>query len=58
MGELRVIAGRHALQENLSPGYLSRMQQRARKDWQQEYYWAPGTGLPDRAPSFEEVAGR
>ena len=51
-------AGLHALQENLSPGYLNRMQQRARKDWQQDFWWTPGTGLPDRAPSFEEVAGR
>ena len=51
-------AGLHALQENLSPGYLNRMQQRARKDWNQDFYWAPGTGMPDRAPSFEEVAGR
>ncbi len=51
-------AGLHALQENLSPGYLSRMQQRARKDWNQEYWWKPGTGLPDRAPDPTAVGGR
>ena len=51
-------AGLHALQENLSPGYLNRMQQRARKDWQQEWWWEPGTGGPERAPSFEEIAGQ
>jgi hypothetical protein len=51
-------AGLHALQENLSPGYLNRMRTRARKDWDQDFWWAPGTGMPDRAPSFEEVAGR
>jgi len=49
--------GMHALQENLSPGYLSRMQQRARKDWDQDFWWTPGDGLPDRAPSFAELAG-
>jgi len=50
-------AGLHALQENLSPGYLNRMQQRARKDWSQDYYWAPGSGLPQRAPDITAVAG-
>jgi len=51
-------AGMHALQENLSPGYLSRIQQKARKDWGQGYWWQPGTGAPDRAPSFADIAGR
>lgn len=51
-------AGLHAIQENLSPGYLQRMRTRARKDWQQDFYWSPGTGLPDRGPSFEQIAGQ
>jgi hypothetical protein len=51
-------AGLHAIQENLSPGYLARMRSRAAKDWEQDYWWAPGTGLPDRGPSFEDLAGR
>lgn len=51
-------AALHAIQENLSPGYLSRMRQRARKDWNQDYYWQPGSGLPDRGPSFEQLAGQ
>lgn len=51
-------AGLHALQENLSPGYLGRMEQRARRDWNQEYYWRPGTGLPQRAPDLSAVAGK
>lgn len=50
--------GLHALQENLSPGYLSRMQQRARKDWGQEYWWKPGTGAPERAPDLTAAGGR
>jgi len=51
-------AGLHALQENLSPGYLSKMQQRARKDFGQEYWWKPGTGAPDRAPDLTAAGGR
>jgi hypothetical protein len=49
--------GLHALQENLSPGYLGKMQKRARKDWGQEYWWEPGSGAPDRAPDMTAVAG-
>lgn len=51
-------AGLHALQESMSPGYLSRIRSKARKDWGADYWWQPGTGLPDRAPSFEDIAGR
>lgn len=49
--------GLHAMQENLSPGYLSRMQSRARKEWNQDFFWEPGSGLPERGPSFAEIAG-
>jgi hypothetical protein len=51
-------AGLHALQENLSPGYLGKMQQRARKDWNQDYWWKPGTGGPDRAPDLSATGGK
>lgn len=51
-------AGMHALQENLSPGYLSKMQQRSRKDFDQDYWWKPGTGMPERAPDIAKAAGR
>jgi hypothetical protein len=52
-------AGLHAMQEAVSPGYLSRIQNKARKDWGQEYWWKPGGELlPERAPSFEQLAGR
>jgi len=50
-------AGLHALQENLSPGYLGRMQRRAKKDWDQDYWWRPGTGGPDRGPDLAAVGG-
>jgi hypothetical protein len=51
-------AGMHALQENLSPGYLGRMQQTAAKDWGQGYWWQPGTGGPQRAPDFGKAVGQ
>jgi hypothetical protein len=51
-------AGLHALQENLSPGYLSKMKQRAKKDWGQDYWWEPGTGAPDRGPDIERAVGQ
>ena len=45
----------HDLQEQLSPGYLSRMRERARKDWGQDYWWQPGEVEPDRAPNFDNI---
>lgn len=49
--------GLFALQENMSPGYLSRVQSKARKDWGQDYWWAPSEGAPDRGPDFSAIAG-
>ena len=46
----------HSAQENLNPGYLNRMERRAQKHWNQEYWWRPGEKLPDRAPSFMEMS--
>jgi hypothetical protein len=45
------------LQENVSPGYLSRMRSRARKEWGQGYWWEPGEPAPDRAPDLSAVGG-
>ena len=45
-------------QEALNPGYLSRMKQRAQKDWHQGYWWDPADAVPDRAPEFENAIGR
>lgn len=47
----------HAVQENLSPGYLSRQRKRAAKDWEQEYWWEPGEAMPDRAPDLSAIGG-
>ncbi|WKB53026.1 hypothetical protein [Eleftheria terrae] len=49
--------GLHALQENLSPGYLQRMRDKAEKDWGQGFWWEPGSGGPDRAPDFANALG-
>lgn len=47
----------HDLQEQASPGYLRRMRKRARKDWDQDYWWTPGEATPDRAPDLSAAAG-
>ena len=52
-------AGLQAAQEAMSPGYLARIQSKARKDWGQEYWWTPGGEFaPERAPSFADIAGQ
>jgi hypothetical protein len=51
-------AGMHALQENLSPGYLGKMQQRAQKEWGQSFWWLPGNGGPQRAPDIGKAVGQ
>lgn len=45
------------LQESLSPGYLSRMEGRARREFGQKYFWKPGTPLPQRGPDMSRMAG-
>lgn len=45
------------LQEYFSPGYLSRVRGRAQKEFQQQYYWEPGTISPQRAPDVTAIAG-
>lgn len=47
----------HGVQENLSPGYMERMKARARKEWDQDFWWEPGESAPDRAPDFEAMGG-
>lgn len=50
-------AGLHAVQEMSSPGYLSRIRSKQKKDWGGGYWWQPGERMPDRAPSFEQLSG-
>lgn len=42
----------HELQDEASPGYLNRMQQRAQKNYGQAYWWKPGQGEPQRPPDI------
>ena len=42
----------NAMNESMSPGYLSRMEQRAQKDWGSGYWWRPQDATPARAPEF------
>ncbi len=43
------------LQELASPGYLRRMEQRARTEFQQQYFWRPGEAVPQRGPDLGRV---
>lgn len=45
------------VQESVSPGYLARMRDRARKEWGQDYWWAPGDATPERAPDMSAIGG-
>lgn len=41
--------------EYLSPGYLSTMEARARREFGQNYWWAPRDVTPGRAPALERI---
>jgi hypothetical protein len=47
----------HEMLEELSPGYLRRMRQRAQREFDQRFWWEPGEVMPDRAPDFEAAIG-
>ena len=45
------------LQEELNPGYNAKVQQRAQKEFGQQYWWRPGQETPDRGPDFGRITG-
>lgn len=45
-------------QEALSPGYLANMRARSVRDFGQDWWWAPGEFMPDRAPDMANALGR
>jgi hypothetical protein len=47
----------HDLQESVSPGYLRKMREASRKNWDQDYWWRPGDTLPERAPDPAAAIG-
>ena len=45
--------------EYFSPGYLSRVQERARKDFGQSYFWNPRAGFDEiNAPNINKIMGK
>lgn len=48
----------YSLQENLSPGYLGKMQARSQKEWGQDRWWAPTATSPSRAPDLGKAVGQ
>lgn len=47
----------HQIQEMASPGYLNRMEARARREFKQHYWWGPGEVTPGRAPNVGAAVG-
>jgi hypothetical protein len=45
-------------QEALSPGYLANMRANSVRQFKQDWWWAPGEFLPDRAPDMANATGR
>ncbi len=48
----------NGIQENLSSGYLQRVQAKAKHDWNQNWWWKPGDKAPERAPDLTAIGGR
>lgn len=46
------------LQEHFSPGYLARVKRRAKREFNQEYWWEPGKTTPRRGPDLERALER
>jgi hypothetical protein len=44
-------------QEMLSPGYLANMRANSIKQYGQDWWWAPGQAVPDRAPNMANALG-
>jgi hypothetical protein len=48
----------HNLQEMASPGYLSTMQNKMRRQYGETYWWKPGEAVPDEAPDMGKIVGQ
>jgi hypothetical protein len=48
----------HYIQEALQPGYANRVEQRARKEFNQQYWWRPSEGTPQRGPNIGAAVGQ
>jgi hypothetical protein len=47
----------HQLQEYFSPGYLRKMRRRAKKEFNQSFWWEPGEATPERGPNLGAAVG-
>lgn len=47
----------HQMQEFFSPGYLRRMERRAKKEFNQSFWWEPGDMAPKRGPDLGAAVG-
>ena len=47
----------HQFQEFFSPGYLRRMKRRAKKEFNQSFWWEPGDMTPERGPNLGAAVG-
>lgn len=45
------------LQEMVSPGYMTRVEQRARSEFGQSFWWRPGAATPSRPPDLGKAVG-
>lgn len=51
-------AALHGMQESVSPGYLSRIRNKQRKDWGGDWWWQPGASFDEmRAPDVQAIGG-
>lgn len=48
----------NALNEKLSPGYASKLEQKAQKDWGAGTFWRPTETVPHRAPDMAKAIGK
>lgn len=46
------------LQEMVSPGYMRRVEQRAKKEFNQSHFWRPGQVAPNRGPDLGRAIGQ
>lgn len=44
--------------DSLQPGYLARVESRARREFGQSYYWRPQDTTPERGPNLGNLGGR
>jgi hypothetical protein len=47
-----------SVMEEINPGWSGRVESKARRDFNQEYYWKPNHPLPSRAPNPGAAAGQ